>query len=165
MKNLIFCDVEASGPCPGKGLMTEFGAVHYPSRQSFHGLLIPGAPSKGNSNLPKLTEPFNLEKTKEVFDAFGQWLSEMVGNERPIFVSDNPAFDWQWMNYYFHHYAMGNPFGHSARRISDFYAGLMGDFSNTMKWKQLRITPHDHNPVHDSLGNLEAFDRLLKGER
>jgi len=29
----------------------------------------------------------------------------------------------------------------------------------------LRITPHDHNPVHDAMGNLEAFDRLLKGER
>jgi len=29
----------------------------------------------------------------------------------------------------------------------------------------LRTTPHDHNPVHDAMGNLEAFERLLKEER
>ena len=32
-------------------------------------------------------------------------------------------------------------------------------------WTELRITPHDHNPVHDAMGNLEAFERILNGER
>ena len=27
------------------------------------------------------------------------------------------------------------------------------------------LRPHDHNPVHDAMGNLEAFERLLNGER
>lgn len=58
-----------------------------------------------------------------------------------------------------------NPFGHSARRISDFDAGLMGDFTKTMGWKRLRARPHGHNPVHDAMGNVEAFERLLRGER
>jgi hypothetical protein len=82
-----------------------------------------------------------------------------------IFVSDNPAFDFQWINYGFQHALGRNPFGHSARRISDFYAGLVGDFSNSQSWKRLRITRHDHNPVHDAMGNVEAFERLLNGER
>ncbi len=58
-----------------------------------------------------------------------------------------------------------NPFGHSARRIGDFYAGLVGDFTDASSWKKLRVTVHDHNPVHDAMGNLEAFERILSGER
>ena len=71
----------------------------------------------------------------------------------------------RWINYGFHLTLDYNPFGHSARRISDFYAGLMGDFTRTQGWKRLRVTPHDHHPVHDALGNVEAFERLLRGER
>jgi len=145
-KNLIFVDCEGHGPAPTLNDVNlfEFGAVAYPSRVTFHG--------KGG--------------TKETFEAFEKWVNENTdGSMRPLFVSDNPAYDWQFINYYFHLHLGHNPFGWSARRISDFYAGLMGDFSNTQKWKQLRITEHDHNPVHDAMGNLEAWERLLNGER
>jgi hypothetical protein len=54
---------------------------------------------------------------------------------------------------------------YSARRIGDFYAGLIGDFKDASSWKRLRITKHDHHPVHDAMGNLEAFEKLLKGDR
>jgi hypothetical protein len=88
-----------------------------------------------------------------------------VTTGRPVFVSDNPAYDFQWINYGFHHTLGRNPFGHSGRRISDFYAGLTGRWENTQAWKKLRQTPHDHNPVNDALGNVEAFERILAGER
>jgi hypothetical protein len=162
MNNLIFVDCEATGPCPGKGELTEFGAVEYRSRQSFHGVLFASRPSATNPALSERTgEAFD---PVAVFSAFEAWLAS-VTKGRPIFVSDNPAFDFQWINYGFHHALGHNPFGHSARRISDFYAGLTGDFANTQAWKRLRITPHDHNPVHDALGNVEAFERILRGER
>jgi hypothetical protein len=80
-------------------------------------------------------------------------------------ISDNPAFDFQWVNDGFLRHLGRNPCGHSARQISDFYAGLCGDFQETQRWKRLRITPHDHNPVNDAMGNLEAFERMLRGER
>jgi hypothetical protein len=80
-------------------------------------------------------------------------------------VSDNPTFDWQWINDSFHRTIGNNPFGYSARRIGDFYAGLIGDFKDVSSWKRLRITKHDHHPVNDSMGNLEAFERLIKGDR
>lgn len=169
ISNLIFVDVEANGRCPGKGIMTEFGAVAYPSRQSFHGILAEAKPDPTNPAMSVLSAPegwFDITLAKQVMQSFRKWIYEQVGNQRPIFVSDNPAYDFQWINYYFWHYTNdGNPFGHSARRISDYYAGLMGDFYNTQNWKRLRVTKHDHNPVHDALGNVEAFDRLLKGER
>ena len=67
--------------------------------------------------------------------------------------------------FYFWRYFGENPFGHSGRRIADFYAGLVGDFRSTQKWKRLRRTKHDHHPVHDALGNAEALIRLLNGDR
>jgi len=135
-------DCEGHGPAPtlNDPLSFEFGAVAYPSRATFHG--------KG--------------ATKEVFEAFEKWINENTdGSMRPLFVSDNPAYDWQFINYYFHLFLGRNPFGWSARRISDFYAGVVGSFSDTQSWKKYRVTPHDHNPVHDSLGNLEAFQVIL----
>lgn len=162
MKNLIFVDCEASGPCPGKGDLTEFGAVEFLSRATFHGVLIETAPHPTNVRLREATgKTFDAVA---VFGAFEAWLGT-VTDKRPVFVSDNPAFDWQWINHGFHHHLGSNPFGHSARRISDFYAGLCGDFQRTLAWKRLRVTTHDHHPVHDAMGNVEAFARLLAGER
>lgn len=162
MKNLIFVDCEATGPCPGKGEMTEFGAVDYASRQTFHGILFASRPSNANPALSKRTGA--AFDSVRVFGDFAAWL-ESVTKGRPIFVSDNPAYDFQWINHGFHHALGHNPFGHSGRRISDFYAGLTGDFTNSQAWKRLRVTPHDHNPVNDALGNVEAFERILRGER
>lgn len=162
MEKLIFVDCEATGPCPGKGVLTEFGAVDFRTRKTFHGVLYESEPRKDNPALSRRTgQEFD---PVEVFAGFEKWL-ESLGKGRPVFVSDNPAYDWQWINHGFWHALDRNPFGHSARRIGDFYAGLVGDFRATQKWKTLRVTPHDHNPVHDAMGNVEAFERLVNGER
>jgi hypothetical protein len=121
--------------------MTEFGAVTSPDKQTFHG----------------------HDDSKETMEAFAAWLRKAAPN--PIFVSDNPAYDWQWINDAFHKHLGYNPFGHSARRIGDYYAGLTGNFRNASKWKRLRRTKHDHNPVNDAMGNVEAFERMERGER
>lgn len=137
--NLIFVDVEASGPTIGKGEMTEFGAVHYTSMETFYGNM------KYNH--------------KQIFEDFDIWLKEHCDG-RPVFISDNPAFDWMWINFYFHHLLDYNPFGWSGRRISDYYAGLKGNFWNSQAWKKLRITKHTHFPVDDAMGNAEAFKAI-----
>lgn len=147
---LIFvdCEVPFGVGSPSVGDMTEFGAVDYDTRKTFHG----------------------KDCTKATFIEFDFWL-RVVSKDKPVFVSDNPAYDFQWINFYFWRYLGRNPFGHSGRRISDFYAGLMGDFYNTQSWKKWRITKHDHNPVNDAMGNVEAFSKIMenlkisKGER
>ena len=161
---LVFVDVEAhfNSPCPNIGDgMTEFGAIEFESRKWFHG----GLDQWATSEYPAWNDCSIEERGPwyEVFIVFEQWLHQF----KPpyIFVSDNPAYDWQWINYHFHKELRRNPFGWSARRIGDFYAGLVGDFRAASKWKKLRITKHDHNPVHDSQGNSEAFERMLNGER
>ena len=162
MQNLIFVDCEATGPCPGRGELTEFGAVEYASRQTFHGVLFASRPSAANPALSEVTG--EALDPVEVYTAFEEWIRS-VTKDRPIVVSDNPAFDFQWINHGFHHALGRNPFGHSGRRISDFYAGLVGNFGQSQGWKRLRVTPHDHNPVNDAMGNVEAFERILRGER
>ena len=163
-KNWIFVDCEAFGPCPGDGLgsLAEFGGVCYKSRESFHGKLFERGDKPDTPEVKALGEM--IEPANAVFARFDEWLAS-VCDGRPIFVSDNPAFDWQWINHGFWSTIGRNPFGHSGRRISDFYAGLVGDFTKTQAWKSFRVTPHDHNPVHDAMGNVEAFARLLAGER
>ncbi|MDD5221104.1 MAG: exonuclease [Candidatus Pacebacteria bacterium] len=148
IKNLIFVDCKADGKSPSTGILTEFGAVAYPSRATFHGILV-DEEGKGTDE-------------KEFFENFEKWILQVTDNQKPTFVSDNPAFDWQWINDGFWKTIGRNPFGHSARRIGDFYAGLKKNFKDASSWKKLRIISHDHNPVHDATGNLEAFERLLK---
>ncbi len=138
--SMIFVDVEGHGPAPGMNhdpVNFEFGAVDFSTRATFHGT---GA-------------------TRDTFRMFEAWLQD----RKPlVFVSDNPAYDWQFINFYFHTFLGVNPFGHSARRISDFYAGLMGDWRETQKWKRWRKTKHDHHPVHDAMGNVEAFEKIMR---
>jgi hypothetical protein len=161
--SLIFVDVEATAISPFSGVMTEFGAVEYKSRASFHGVLWEASPDPENPAKPKLHGKSRSETKQwehDVMTKFSEWLNQFGG--RPIFVSDNNGYDSQWVNYCFDKTIGKNPFGHSSRRISDFWAGLQGDWYNTQKWKKYRITPHDHNPVNDAMGNVEAFQKLLE---
>lgn len=96
-----------------------------------------------------------------VMQNFAGWLAAN-SHGRPVFVSDNPAFDWQFINYYFHRYIKQNPFGFSARRIGDLYCGLVRDISAASAWKKLRVTPHTHDPLDDARGNAEALLALVK---
>lgn len=136
---LVDCEAPFDVGSPAVGDMTEFGAVVYKTKESFHGT---------NCSL-------------RTFQSFRQWLTD-VCRSKPVFVSDNPAYDWQWINFYFWRYFHENPFGHSARRISDFYAGLKCDFKKTQQWKSFRKTKHDHNPVHDAMGNAEALEEIMR---
>ena len=180
---LIFVDVEAYGGAPSVGAMTEFGAVLYPRTQrgwtTFHGVVRQSRPSEANPAVPELVKnddswspwyEFNEEgyrtyATSEllIYQKFDRWLIDVCrGTGRPVFVSDNIAFDWQWINDGFWRHLGRNPFGHSGRRISDYYAGLCGDFHKTQAWKRLRVTKHTHHPVDDAKGNAEVMERIQK---
>lgn len=169
--NLIFVDCEAIGMgAPVAGLLTEFGAVHYTSRSTFRGVLLPHAHftewvGKHVDALPDDILSRQRSLLQPTFEAFELWMENLSRQKRYTMVSDNPAFDWQWINDGFIRTLGYNPMGFSARRIGDFYAGLCGDFNRASDWKALRRTAHDHDPVNDAMGNAEAFERMLAGER
>ena len=160
MSNWIFVDVEALGTSPVNGTMTEFGAVHEATRATFHGRLFEGTPNPDNPAVPVIGN--RIATDKEVAEGFVKWLQDVGGKDRPVFVSDNVAYDWMWIAGMFDKADMPNPFGHSGRRISDFWAGLQHNWGETQSWKRFRQTKHDHNPVNDAMGNVEAFQEIKK---
>jgi|SRR3990172_319652 len=165
--SLFVIDVEADGPCPGLYSMVCFGAVQLTNlSNTFHGRT---APISDNWQPDALAiSGFTREQhlgfslpVKTIRD-FAVWLATSNQKGRPIFVSDNVAFDWQFINYYFHAFIGHNPFGYSGRRIGDIYAGLKKDIMRTTDWKKLRKTEHTHNPVDDARGNAEALLEFRK---
>lgn len=160
--SLIFVDVEAWGGCPATGGMTEFGAVERDSLKTFYGVVADSKPDPNHPVCSIPVSPASHEMLVKVMTDFDAWIHTFKTPHK--FVSDNPAYDFQWINDAFFRALGRNPFGHSARRIGDFYSGLKKDFFCKQDWKKLRITPHTHHPVDDAMGNVEAFNRLLHGE-
>ena len=160
--SLVVVDIESDGPIPHKYSMICFGAVVVePSlSKTFYGKTKPVSDIWAEQALAisgfSREEHLTFDEPSEVMANFAEWLNNNV-KDRPIFISDNLAFDWQWINYYFHYYIGKNPFGFSGRRIGDLYSGLEKDFFAGSKWKKFRKTAHTHNPVDDALGNAEAL--------
>lgn len=157
-------DVEADGPCPGLYSMISVGVVERKSLQGFYATIKPisdhyvpeALKVSGFSREQCLT----FDDPQMVMIRLNGWLSTFP--DRKSFWSDNNGFDWQFVNYYFHRYLNNNPFGHSSRRIGDFYSGLRKDLYCRQDWKKLRKTKHTHNALDDATGNAEALNTILK---
>jgi hypothetical protein len=160
----ISVDVEADGPCPGLYSMVCFGAVVVDNKldKTFYGQTAPISDKFIPSALAvsgfTRREHEKFQKPLDTIAEFREWLFAL-NDKRLVFITDNPAFDWQFINYYMFRFSHSNPFGWSARHIGDLYCGLQGDLR--AKWTHLRDTPHTHNPVDDAKGNAEAFLKIL----
>lgn len=161
--SIYICDVEADGPVPGIYSMVSFALVKldkdlkttfYAETKPISDQYVPEALAVSGFTRE---EHLKFEEPLLVMQKMFKFIENSNESGRPIFMSDNPAFDWQWINYYSHLYMNSNPFGHSARRIGDFYAGLNKKFTNTNGWKKHKITKHTHHPLDDAKGNAEAL--------
>lgn len=159
----IVVDVEADGAIPPKNSMVCFGAVIVEPSLSytFYGRTKPISESWNPDALAisgfTREEHLKFDEPVQVMKNFALWIKQH-SKGRPIFISDNLAFDWQWINWYFHTYLDSNPFGFSGRRIGDLYCGMKMNSWLNSEWKKLyRKTRHDHNPVNDAIGNAEAL--------
>jgi hypothetical protein len=156
----IMVDVESDGPIPGDYSMICFGAVVVEPTLSktFYGQLHPIS----DRWLPDAlaVSGFTCEQVLEFPDAepvmrqFQAWLAEHSSG-RPMFISDNNGYDWQFINWYFHHFTGANPFGFSSANLGSLFKGIVRD--TTQNFKHLRKTPHTHHPVDDAKGNAEAL--------
>ncbi|HSM42856.1 MAG TPA: hypothetical protein VK862_19075 [Afifellaceae bacterium] len=161
----IVIDVEADGPCPHLYSMVCFAAVCLEADiEPFYGRTAPVSdrwiPEALAVSGFTRDEHLGFEPPEVTMQAFLDWCGTVSG-ERLISWSDNPAFDWQFVNYYLWRFRGQNPLGFSMRRIGDLYAGYKGSVLNTQGWKKRRQTVHDHNPLNDALGNAEALRSLI----
>jgi len=156
----IMVDIEADGPIPGDYSMVCFGAVLVEPalNRTFYGKLRPIS-EKWVPEALKVSG-FTREDTLQfdppamVMERFEAWIKANVSN-RPIFIADNNGFDWQFINWYFHHFLGRNPFGFSSANLGSLYKGLIKDTSGN--FQHLRKTRHTHHPVDDAMGNAEAL--------
>jgi Exonuclease len=153
-------DVESDGPCPGRYSMVSFGAVLVAPglTETFYGLVRPVSEQFIPASLAvsghTRADTLGFPEPRQVMEEFARWIGAH-GTGRPMFVSDNNGFDWQFINWYFHEFVGSNPFGHSSTNLGSLYKGLVKD--TTKNFKHLRRTAHTHNPVDDARGNAEAL--------
>jgi ribonuclease T len=149
----VSVDVETAGPNPGEYSLLSIGAcLVADTERTFYVELQP----TNDRALPSALAvcKFSLEQLKDYglppVDAmahFATWVEGHVsGEQRPVFVGFNAAFDWMFVHDYFHRFLGRNPFGHSALDIKSFYMGLSG-----VRWS--------NTSMHD------IADRYLGGQR
>lgn len=164
----IVLDVESDGPCPGLYNMISLGLVCVGDpAQSYLGEVAPILQSAGVQQAREVVgisyeTQLSYRDPEIVMKEAVAWVGATTEGKRAVFWSDNPAFDWQFWNFYCHKYVGQNPGGFSARRIGDLDAGRRGEPLNTSAFKKRRETAHTHNPVDDARGNAEALRWVLE---
>ncbi|MEE8428446.1 MAG: 3'-5' exoribonuclease [Gammaproteobacteria bacterium] len=156
----VMVDIEADGPIPGDYSMISFGAVIVEPllERTFYGKLKPISEQWVPEALAisgfSREEVMKSDDPEQVMGKFKAWIKQNVDGH-PMFISDNNGFDWQFINWYFHHFIGDNPFGFSSTNLGSLYKGIV---KNTRKnFKHLRKTKHTHHPVDDARGNAEAL--------
>ncbi len=94
-----------------------------------------------------------------------RWVRTCAGEGAPVFVGLNAAFDWSFVNYYFHKYLGANPFGFAALDIKSMYMGHAN-----VSWAETKashIAKHlgaqksnTHNALQDALFQAELFNLI-----
>lgn len=164
MIKYVMVDIEADGPCPGLFSMLKIGAVIVEPKldRTFYAELCPLEDAEYVNKALRICnvtrkQSFDFPFPFEGMLNFENWLNDNKKHidDEWLFISDNNGFDWQFINYYFHEFTEGNPFGHSSTNLGNLYKGIKKNLHTN--FKHLRKTKHDHNPVNDAIGNAEAF--------
>lgn len=171
----VSVDVETAGPIPGEFSLLSIGACSiFDPEKTFACELKP---------INRKFDPKALEVSGFSLDglvrtglspvdgmrAFADWLSTVVDRkQKPVFVGFNAPFDWSFVNYYFHRFGDGNPFGFTALDIKALYMGATGcRWSDTRSSKIAeRLKPTligTHDALRDALYQAEIF-RLIRSE-
>ena len=158
-------DVEADGPIPGEYSMVCLGVIIVDPLldRTFYGRVKPisqqwSAKALAISGFSR-EDTLAFDDPAKVMTDLASWIdAETKG--KPIFISDNNGFDWQFVNYYFHRFLGSNPFGFSSTNLGSLYKGIVGDLSRN--FKHLRLTKHTHHPLDDARGNAEALLAIAK---
>lgn len=137
----ISVDVETSGPIPGLYSLLSIGAcVVRPSEEptpeekagTFYCTLKP-LEEAGGDTAALAVSGLSLEELartgsspEEAMGRFEEWVVAACEGGKPVFVGLNAAFDWSFVNYYFHRFLGRNPFGFAALDIKSLYMGAVG---------------------------------------
>lgn len=127
---MISIDVETSGPTPAEHALLSLGAclVDDPAT-GFYIELQPERPGYTDDALAVSgLDLAELARTGTPADQamrqFVDWVAEVAGNTRPVFVGHNACFDWMFVAECLHRHLGENPFGHSAIDMKSLFMGV-----------------------------------------
>ena len=94
-----------------------------------------------------------------------------AGSERPVFVGHNAVFDWSYVNYYYVHFGLENPFGYKGLDTKSLAMGVLrlpwNDTSKEVLERRLALAPQDRALVHradyDAAYQARILQALLDG--
>jgi len=170
----ISVDVETAGPHPSHFALLSIGAcVVYDLDRSLYLELQPDCPAYEPqaleiSGLSLETLAQDGIPAEEAMRQFDVWLSANTPpDEKPVFVAFNAAFDWGFINDYFHKYLGHNPFGHSALDIKALYMGVTGaqwiETSHNAISQQFQLPTHlEHHALQDARDQALIFRKILE---
>ena len=169
----ISVDVEASGPFPPTFSMLSIGAcVVGDHTASFYVELKPISEQVVAEAIRVVGKPLEYfaEKGREpkaVMAELEEWVESISRGQTPVFVGFNAAFDWAFVNWYFHTYLGRNPFGIGSIDIKSYFMGLKGG-----SWEEARSSriparfkgtaEQTHNALDDARSQAEMFERMLR---
>ncbi len=178
----ISVDVEASGPIPGEYSLLSIGAcvigLEDDESTKYNRFYIELKPLSDNFVQEALdVTGFSLEHLKEhgadplhAIKKFDSWINAITkgGKLNAVFVAYPLAFDWSFINYYFHKYMKSNPFGVSGIDIKSVWMGKTNKkwhkISKESMLKDLQLTSleHTHNALDDAIEQSRIFKRILE---
>jgi ribonuclease T len=169
----ISVDIETAGPNPHDYSLLTIGAVaieemaqmFYIELQPLNSRFRPEALEISRLSMQHLEK--HGAPPKDAMAQFEMWINaQATGGKLPVFVAFNAAFDWMFVNDYFHRFLGRNPFGHTALDIKSFYMGLWG-----VQWQETSmrfVGPRylgDHHLTHhalrDAMDQAEIFRKML----
>jgi len=169
----ISVDIETAGPNPNDYSLLTIGActiaespqMFYVEIQPVNSKFVPEALAISRLSMERL-EKRGLAP-KAAMAQFDEWVrAQAQGDQKPVFVAFNAAFDWMFVNDYFHRYLGRNPFGHTALDIKSLYMGLTG-----VRWEETAmryVGPRylgdqqlTHHALRDAMDQAQIFQKIL----
>jgi DNA polymerase III epsilon subunit-like protein len=167
-------DVETSGPIPGEYSLLSLGAcrVDDPSITTYiefrplNDRAVPEALAVSGFDLAGLNKT-GIDPAQGM-KSFENWIMANLDRRTPVFVGLNASFDWSFVNWYFHKFLGGNPFGFSALDIKAYYMGLTGSsWEDTKSSRMPEVLKPDHsnrrvhNALSDAVYQADILNRMF----
>ena len=172
----ICVDLEASGPVPPLYNMLSIGATAVHREGDSHRLgeslylelkpIFPGFLDEAMQVCGLDADVLRRDgmDPKEAMVRLTEWSrAQTKRNDKPIFVGHNAVFDWSYINYYYEHFELKNPFGYKGIDTKSLAMGRLGiswmETSKESLEKRLALPKQEADKVHRA--DYDAYYQAL----
>ena len=171
----ISVDIECSGYIPAEYSMLSLGACvvgnedncdFYIELQPISDNYVKEALEIAGLSMQELT--MNGVPPKQAMNNFADWIAKVSDDKKPVFVASPVAFDWCFVNYYFHKFLGWNPFGVSGIDLKSVWVGKTNSKWHTLTMEDIKTRlgldhlAHTHNALEDAKEQSIIFKKMIE---